>query len=357
MDSSSDSEDCQLYTRAAQNIKKKREMFKAKIGSFDDVIHLPTVNNDSLEEIDKESFIDIALKDTNTNYEEELSGVKKTRPKRNLRSASKRQQKSTVTNKRGINAKATTSKRRRRNFDIPVPVSNCNIIPSEPVVSNVNNTSVIVLDDDTDFANYSFNPIEFNGDSSNKTRHSLSFGKDLSDDEDASVTISIEWSNGKLVTRKQFELRKYQKFETIFDQLASSEGLPTSRISLMRDYKNITPADTPDSLNLKYYAGLTGSISATDIDYTTLNVIDTDTHKNHEASITVKLKLESQKTLHFTIMKHQKMSVLYKKCSEELKCDEGVLKLTFDGDYIDPKEFLSSLDVEDSDIFNVYIKK
>lgn len=368
MDPSSDTEECQLYTRAAQNISQKRKQFTAKLEDFENLIKLDKESGDSIEEMCFESLMDIALKETKNLDEEEESNVGQKRKRNSSRGRPKKSHQN-KNRKRAKQTKTNTSNKRSSTCKSGTYLTDSDP-PSGATVSSVgvNDSNVIILDDDTEFANSSFPPIEFSGHNSSvnsrptlspsvsKDLSIISVTDDMSEDEDEPVVISIEWNNGRLVSRKQFELRKYQKFETIFGQLASIEGLPTTRISLMRDFKNINPSDTPDSLNLKYYAGLTGSISATDINYARLSMID-DAANKQDASITVKLKLESQKTFNFNIMKHQKMKVLYKKCSEELNCDESVIKLTFDGDYVDPKDLLTSFDVEDGDIFNVYIKK
>lgn len=238
--------------------------------------------------------------------------------------------------------------------------------PKQSSTSQVRNLDVIVLDDDTDFTKDSLPPIDFERYSNKKRRISeeemvnISSDSSMNEDEflknDDLVTLTIEWNNGQKTTRKDFKLRRYQKFEFLFEELANMENISTNRVLLMYDFKFITPMDTPSSLNLKFYGALIGSVSATEVNHNLDHQSDTDNIPLPAGCLQVKLMLESKQTLLFTVFKHQQMDVLYQKCAEEIKCDKSKLKLTFDGGRVKPSELVSNLDIEDGDLFHVHVE-
>lgn len=290
-------------------------------------------------------------------------------PKRVLRSSSKPQTR-TILNlkpKRTRQTKSSNSNNRAKRScradvnqvcDLTTSSTTDKSLPSNTVEDcRKSKEQVIILDDDSDFLNSSLSPIVFN---KRKSKHLNSFAKDIQDSsgcegilrDDDSIKINIEWY-GKSYSIMHFQLLRTEEFETIFEKLAEQEGVPTCRIELKRMSQLITPTDTPKSLKLMFHAALKGCICHTDIDFSGINNLSGKESSNEV--FTVHMKLESQEKLTFTINRHEKISILYKKCSNKLKCEENLIRITFDGDYADPTELLSSLDLEDGDMFNVHL--
>ncbi|KAG8318657.1 hypothetical protein J6590_001779 [Homalodisca vitripennis] len=363
MNSSSDSEDCQLYTRTAENIKRKRKELKAELEVLNNAIHLIPDGkiNDVLEEIDLDKYHikkckpnDIEIIDSDSDEDLPLSVLLSKRKQVKKRQSRCKSIQSSGKSKPKQTAGVSGNRKRKTQDKCPV---------SDP-------KNIIVLDDDTGYSTTPMPPIDFKRrpkrnktvdtsivDISLQSISSIDYDEDDNFDNDDIVSITVEWNNGKKITRKEFKLRKYQKLETIFEELGKMEDVPASRILLMRDYNFVKPIDTPSSLDFKFYGALTGSVSNSEVLHNQSNsgLLNQDIN-NAKGLISVKLQLESKKSLIFKIMKNHKVSELLKMCAEELKCGENKIKITFDGECLEPNEVISDLDVEDGDIFNVYIK-
>lgn len=361
MSSSSDS-DCQLYTRTAENIAIKKKLLEED--RHDLALHLKYLPDDQVqgfsEVFDKMYDFDIpAPKPTesevlsSTDSEDDIPLMElKTRlsKRRNLRQR----------------AKQVPKKKRKRKSQQSNRGTSNNI--------DTNEIPTIVFDDDTGYpSSASFAPIQFNSRSySNKKSTEVidldklqaSYDDDDVEEEDLDtlVKISIDWRNNSGVigfNLKHFQLRRYQKFETVYEELAKMEGIPINRVVLLRNFETIRPRDTPASLNLTYYGHLIGQISDVDVDHSLPKLSDLvdDDKKPPEGEIKVKLLLDSKASLSIKLSKNQKMNILYKKCSEELNIPDEKIKISFDGEIVQQEDTVSDLGVEDGDAFDVLIKK
>lgn len=360
MSSSSDS-DCQLYTRTAENIAIKKKLLEED--RHDLALHLKYLPDDQVqgfsEVFDKMYDFDIPAPSiaskpevlSSTDSEDNIPLMQlKTRlgKRKNLRQRAKQ-----------VPKKKRKRKSQQSNRDRPTAP---NEIPT------------IVFDDDTGYpSSASFAPIQFGSRyNSNKKRTEvidLDKLQDSCDDDDIEeedletlVKISIDWRNNSGVigfNLKHFQLRRYQKFETVYEELAKMEGIPLNRVVLMRNFETIRPRDTPASLNLTYYGHLIGQISDVDVDHSLPKLSDLvdDDKKPPEGEIKVKLLLDSKSSLSIKLSKNQKMNILYKKCSEELNIPDEKIKISFDGEIVQQEDTVSDLGVEDGDAFDVVIKK
>lgn len=365
MSSSSDS-DCQLYTRTAENIAIKKKLLEED--RHDLALHLKYLPDDQVqgfsEVFDKMYDFDIpASKPTesevlsSTDSEDDIPLMQlKTRlgKRKNLRQRAKQ------VPKKKRKRKSQQSNRGVSSGDRPTAPNDTNEIPT------------IVFDDDTGYpSSASFAPIQFNSRSnSNKKRTEVidldkledSYDDVEEEDLDTLVKISIDWRNKSGVigfNLKHFQLRRYQKFETVYEELAKMEGIPINRVVIMRNFETIRPRDTPASLNLTYYGHLIGQISDVDVDHSLPKLSDLvdDNKKPPEGEIKVKLLLDSKASLSIKLSKNQKMNILYKKCSEELNIPDEKIKISFDGEIVQQEDTVSDLGVEDGDAFDVLIKK
>lgn len=367
MSSSSDS-DCQLYTRTAENIAIKKKLLEED--RHDLALHLKYLPDDQVqgfsEVFDKMYDFDIpapsiaskpeVLSSTDSEDNIPLMQLKTRLSKRkNLRQRAKQVPK---------------KKRKRKSQQSNRGPSNNIDSGNRPTAPN--EIPTIVFDDDTGYpSSASFAPIQFNSRSnSNKKRTEVidldklqdSYDDIEEEDLDTLVKISIDWRNNSGVigfNLKHFQLRRYQKFETVYEELAKMEGIPINRVVILRNFETIRPRDTPASLNLTYYGHLIGQISDVDVDHSLpkLSDLDDDNKKPPEGEIKVKLLLDSKASLSIKLSKNQKMNILYKKCSEELNIPDEKIKISFDGEIVQQEDTVSDLGVEDGDAFDVVIKK
>lgn len=380
MSSSSDSDDCQLYTRTADRIAIQRKLLEED--RRDLALHMKYLPDDEVqgysEKFDKMYDFDVPAPSTfiepiecqvlsSTDSEDDVPLTQlKTRLKLkrkhikqrfSVRAAHKKSKKKSQPSNRGASD----------NSDL---ASSSGTAPKD-----TNEIPTIVFDDDTGYpSSESFAPIQFNSrpNPNKKITETEDIDldaplqasyddKDFEEDLDTPVKISIDWRNnsGILGIVKHFQLRRYQKFETVFEELAKLEGVPINRVAILRNFETIRPRDTPASLNLTYYGHLIGQISDTDIDHSLpkLSELDDDNKKPPEGEIKVKLLLDSKASLSIKLSKNQKMNILYKKCSEELNIPDEKIKISFDGEIVQQEDTVSDLGVEDGDAFDVLIKK
>lgn len=389
--SGSDSDDCELYSNAAENVAKKRKIIDAKLENYEKVLNLVNspdgkhskykhLLDDSLPILDltscesplssprssdsssSDSEDSLSLSELLLRYQNERRG-KKGQPKlpsfpkpksRKSQQATRKSQQATRKSQQATRKKQPRPRPSRRRRDIG---------------SDARILGTVVLDDDSGYPVTNMAPIDFNSRRKNKSISlntpdiSLSSLVNLDSGEDETIesessTVTIEWKGKERTTRKVFELRRFQKFETIFEDLGKQENIPTSQVLLMHNFDTIRPSDTPSSRNFKHYVALTGCISIVDIDFDKiLGVSDENIEEqSNKGALVVKLQQENH-TFSVSILKHQNMSVLYEKCLEELKCPENKLKITFDGETVDPAESVADLDLEGGEIFHVYVKE
>lgn len=373
MSSSSDS-DCQLYTRTAENIAIKKKLLEED--RHDLALHLKYLPDDQVqgfsEVFDKMYDFDIPAPSIASKLTEP-EVLSSTDSEENIPLMQLKTRLSKRKNLRQRGKQVPKKKRKRKSQQSNRGTSNNSCVSSgRPTASN--EIPTIVFDDDTGYpSSASFAPIQFNSRSnSNKKRTEVidldklqeSYDDDDIEEEDLDtlVKISIDWRNNSGVigfNLKHFQLRRYQKFETVYEELAKMEGIPINRVVIMRNFETIRPRDTPASLNLTYYGHLVGQISDVDVDHSLpkLSDLDDDYKKPPEGEIKVKLLLDSKASLSIKLSKNQKMNVLYKKCSEELNIPDEKIKISFDGEIVQQEETVSDLGVEDGDAFDVLIKK
>ncbi|XP_054263453.1 DNA repair protein Rad60 [Macrosteles quadrilineatus] len=367
--SDSDDDDCQLYTRTADHFTKKRNEIQSKRKLLEDE---DTVNQDLVladadvflvngeDAINSSKFVDNSLDaDVSLNSFQDPNSSEDDIPLAELRrSLRNKKRKIPCSPQLQVRPRSRRKSRKQRNRETSRPTG----------MSPARNGNVVVLDDDLDFVVGSFPPIDFNSRSNKKSISSKdisieNINLDLDDEDDFEsddlVTLTIEWNNNKTTTLKHFKIRRYQKLESVFEELSKLENINSNRVLLMYDFKSVSPMDTPSSLNLKFYGALIGSVSSVEVNHNKANVInqvDDEKSSGPTGGIQVKLLLQSKQTLVFKVFKRQKMDILYTKCAEELKCNKGQLKITFDGEHVEPNEVLEDLDVEDGDVFHVHVK-
>lgn len=376
MDSSSDSDDCQLYTRTADNIAKKKMLLdedrnelalRMKLLPDDQVSGYSQVFEKLYDSQEPSIVSEVASLHPTTDSEDDM-------PLSELRDS--------LTARFGRNKQKTAKlgpkpKKKKKQTRNRVTTNNIDCVLSTPSnIPNTNEIPTIVFDDDTGYPTTSFAPITFNRVSkkgmprpSTEDDDIISLDElqsnydDNDEDLDTLVKISIDWrvkSESLGFNIKHFQLRRYQKFETIFEELAEMEGVPVNRVVIMRNFETIRPRDTPASLNLTYYGHLIGRVSNTEVDHNLPKLSDFDddhSKKPLEEELEVKLLLDSKTSISLKISKTQKMNILYKKCSEELKVPDSKIKISFDGEVVERQESVSDLGIEDGDVFEVLIKK
>lgn len=361
MSSSSDS-DCQLYTRTAENIAIKKQLLEEDRHHL--ALHLKYLPDDQVqgfsEVFDKMYDFDIPAPST-ASKPTESEVLSSTDSEDNIPLMQLKTRLSKRKNLRQRGKQVPKKKRKRKSQQSNRGTSN-NICVSSGRPTAPNEIPTIVFDDDTGYpSSASFAPIQFN--SKLRSNSQESYDDDIEEEDlDTLVKISIDWRNNSGVigfNLKHFQLRRYQKFETVYEELAKMEGIPINRVVIMRNFETIRPRDTPASLNLTYYGHLLGQISDVDVDHSLpkLSDLDDDYKKPPEGEIKVKLLLDSKASLSIKLSKNQKMNILYKKCSEELNIPDEKIKISFDGEIVQREDTVSDLGVEDGDALDVLIKK
>lgn len=382
MDLSSDSDDNELYTRAAERLAISKKLLEED--REDLALHMKFLPDDQVkgysEVFDKLYDFDSLVPSTvpklsesellliTTDSEDEIPLLQlQARLRPNKRSNRKRLM------QRGKQVPKKKGKKKSQPSNLGASNNSACAFSSDMAPNDTNEIPTIVFDDDTGYpSTASFAPIQFNQKSKRKRFEEMDSIDQLLADEvdvdedfedlDTPVKISIDWRNDTGIVGlnlKHFQLRRYQKFETVFEELAKMEGIPINRVVIMRNYESIRPRDTPASLNLTYYGHLLGMISETDIDHSLPKLSDLGDYnrKPPEGEITVKLLLDSKASLSIKLSKNQKMNILYKKCSEELNIPDEKIKISFDGEVVEQEDTVSDLGVEHGDAFDVLIKK
>lgn len=407
--SETDSDDCQIYSNAAENIAKKRKIIDAKLKEYEKVLNLvnpddihskyrhllddslptedltssrsplsimSTSDSSSSDSEDSLSLSELLLRYQNERKKGNNKAFKV--PSKSRKSTSRKSQQNNKSNQSKARPRS-----KRSQVESNATISGTVVLDDDTgnqtrtrsrprrrqVETNATILGTVVLDDDSGYSMSGLAPIDFNSRHKNKTTSldtsDISFPSlvDLDSGEDENIeiessTVTIEWKGKEKTTRKLYEVRRYQKFETVFEDLAKLENIPVSRVLLMHNFETIRPSDTPSKRDFKHYVALTGCISKIDIAFDKIiSACDEDLEERPNSdTLVVKLQQETH-TFSVTISRNQKMSVLYAKCCEELKCPENKLKITFDGETVDPYESVADLDLEGGEIFHVYVKK
>lgn len=169
------------------------------------------------------------------------------------------------------------------------------------------------------------------------------------DEENPEMSVKITWK-GK---PESFLLRKYQKFSTIFMELAKRENTDIENLVFNINNRIILPDDTPDSIDYKIYQFINGRVLAS-----RFNSPLAAASKKRDSN-KIKLKIQSDKLkrpLQIDIMKADKFRILFIKCSEELNVGIDQLKLSFDGELLDANDTPADLDLEGGEAIDLRIQ-
>ena len=163
------------------------------------------------------------------------------------------------------------------------------------------------------------------------------------DSENYEMTIKLKW-HGEV---QRFKHRKHQKFCDLIQTLADREKVVPQFIVLDMNEKIIRPDDTPDSVGYTVSTFISGRVVKS------MGPSVSRPQKRDENLILLKIQSDKwKKPLELNIAKDQKMKVLIIKCSEELKCSAGKLKLFFDGERIDLEDTPEDLDLEGGEMID-----
>ncbi|KXJ68688.1 hypothetical protein RP20_CCG002130 [Aedes albopictus] len=176
------------------------------------------------------------------------------------------------------------------------------------------------------------------------------------------VSLKIKWE-GKI---ERFNHRKFQKFGDLIAVLAERAGADPSHVILDLDERIIEPNDTPDSIGYRISQFIAGRVVRGE-----LAEVFANKNKSNGTSRTAKprkpkddneitLKVQSdrwKKPLEVPMRKDNKMMILIIKCAEELKCQPGDIKLSFDGDPVTMDSTPIDLELEGGEILDLRFLK
>ncbi|EAT34198.1 AAEL013540-PA [Aedes aegypti] len=182
------------------------------------------------------------------------------------------------------------------------------------------------------------------------------------DSENYEVSLKIKWE-GKI---ERFSHRKFQKFGDLIAVLAERAGADPSHVVLDLDERIIEPDDTPDSIGYRISQFIAGRVVRGE-----LAEVFAKKKKSNATGLTSKaqrpkdaneiaLKVQSdrwKKPLEVKIRKDNKMMILIIKCAEELKCQPGDIKLSFDGDPVALDSTPVDLELEGGEILDLRFLK
>lgn len=178
----------------------------------------------------------------------------------------------------------------------------------------------------------------------------VSVVEDVDEDNDCNenITVKVLW---KTNTVKKFSVRKFQKLETVFRQLAVLENVNVSRIMLTLRGTNVRYIDTPDSLNLKVIDFLEGGV----ITGVVQPQIETPTDDSLCAKGVISLKFQDSKGkyLHLKVGLKDKMKTVMTKCAEQLDLSLNQIKFSLDGDNISFSDTPQDLGLEGDEIIEI----
>ncbi|XP_036325087.1 uncharacterized protein CG4449 [Rhagoletis pomonella] len=170
------------------------------------------------------------------------------------------------------------------------------------------------------------------------------------DEDNPETSVKIKWDGGN---PEIFQLRKHQKFQSIFTEIANRENTPIDNIIFNIDNRIISPSDTPASINYKVYEFISGRVLTDLFDVGTVR-------KKRDANI-ITLKIQSdlwpKKPLKVELNKTDKLKILYIKCAEELKMPAEDLVLSFNGDHLGFNETPEDFEFEGDEAIDLRVKK
>ncbi|XP_055616262.1 DNA repair protein Rad60 isoform X2 [Toxorhynchites rutilus septentrionalis] len=151
--------------------------------------------------------------------------------------------------------------------------------------------------------------------------------------ENYEISVKVKWQ-GKI---ERFVHRKHQKFADLIRQLADRNGADPNFVILNLNERIINPNDTPDTIGYRISQFISGRVVEGSLANMFTGKQTCTTNKIAPNSNGIILKVQSERwrqPLEVPIEKHQKMRIVVIKCAEELKCNPGQIKLSFDGDTV-----------------------
>ncbi|KAL5286446.1 NFATC2IP family protein [Megaselia abdita] len=175
------------------------------------------------------------------------------------------------------------------------------------------------------------------------TKENTSIEEDVTNPE---IRVKIKWMGGI----ETFKLRKFQKFQSIMEDLAKREDTQPECVSLNLKEMIINSEDTPESINYKFVDFIEGRILKSRIKVTKVKDLN---------DLDVKIQSDRwKKPMMFTIKKNQPFKVLCIKLTEELKASSpNDFKLRFDGDFLNMNQTPEQNDFEGGECLDLIFNK
>ncbi|KAH8382675.1 hypothetical protein KR009_004811 [Drosophila setifemur] len=176
-------------------------------------------------------------------------------------------------------------------------------------------------------------------------------------DENPIMEVAMSW----LGEIQVYKLRKHQKFQHMFQEVAKRNQVDEDKVSIDKYYTFIGRNDTPHGIDLKSFHTLSGHATNTNNNIT--KNINPNKEYNLEAlmrkPVKFQLKVQTNKmsrplVLHMN--RKDPFKILYIKCAEELDCDARQIKLFFDGEFLDPEDTPINQDMEGNELIDLIIK-
>ncbi|EDV42505.1 uncharacterized protein Dana_GF18021 [Drosophila ananassae] len=177
------------------------------------------------------------------------------------------------------------------------------------------------------------------------------------EDENPTKEVAVSW----LGEIQIYKLRRHQKFQHMFEEVAKRNNVAVEDVSIDMYYKFVEPDDTPHSIGLESFHTLTGHINKTNNN--DCRKTDSKNKYNHQNLIKkprkFQVKVQSDKWKHPMVMVMKKtdpFKILYIKCAEELNISARLVSLFFDGDLLDPDDTPVKQDMEGNEIIDLHYK-
>ncbi|XP_062545427.1 uncharacterized protein LOC134211993 [Armigeres subalbatus] len=205
--------------------------------------------------------------------------------------------------------------------------------------------------------------VNLDSDEENDAPSSANRSANLSfDSENYEVSLKVKWE-GKI---ERISHRKFQKMGDLIIALAEKAGADPNHVVLDLDERIIEPQDTPDSIGYRISQFITGRVIEGQLaevfakkkrPIAAGGAVYPKKPKN-DNEITLKVQSDRwKKPLEVQIRKDNKMMILIIKCAEELKCQPGDIKLSFDGDPITMESTPIDLDLEGGEVLDLRFRK
>lgn len=182
----------------------------------------------------------------------------------------------------------------------------------------------------------------------NQSTNDISILSDDEECENSSIMLLIKWESSYI----RWPLRKFQKFSSVYQEIADRFNLDVAQVLLCHSDKVISPDKCPKDLNLKIGDIIEGGIQSK------ASVNGKGVVTTHSSdSIPLKIQNSEKKgTVTIYINRQDKMIELMHRYAEEKHVKLENLRFSFDGEKLDPGDTPETLDLEGNECIDVFTK-